>query len=117
MMARAWTRRVHEGMPVFDHDGDRVGTVNAVYADHRLSDGDAGYLQVRTGSRNWDQDLYIPFDAVRDISTDAVYLAVASDDIARFGWNTPPSEQVEAETPGYDRPYETRVMPDGPPRD
>jgi uncharacterized protein (TIGR02271 family) len=110
-------RRIHEGMPVFDNDAQRVGTVNVVYSDQRLSESDAGYLQVRTGSQNWDTDLYIPFGAVSDISADAVYLAVASDDIARFGWTMPPSEHAGATTPGYDRQSETRIMPEGPPRD
>jgi uncharacterized protein (TIGR02271 family) len=116
-MAIAWTRRVRQGMPVFDRASDRVGTVKAVYADDRLSDSEAGYLQVHTGPLDWGKDLYIPFGAIRDISADAVYLAVDSDDVARLGWDTPPATNLGVGTPGYDGPYATRAVLDDSPRD
>jgi len=72
-----------EGTPVFDVNGDKVGSVaeNATQGD---------YFVVRKGLI-FTHDLYIPLNAVARSDMDGVYLNVSKDQIQSQGWDQPPA--------------------------
>jgi uncharacterized protein (TIGR02271 family) len=72
-----------EGTPVFDVNGDKVGSVaeNATQGD---------YFVVRKGLI-FTHDLYIPLNAVARSDMDVVYLNVSKDQIQSQGWDQPPA--------------------------
>src|SRR5215213_9479636 len=73
------------GAEVFGADGDKVGTVAAVYP---------GYLVVEKGLF-FPTDYYIPMSAVASYDNDQVYLNVSKDAALDRGWDTRP---VDLET-------------------
>ncbi len=70
--------RLRPGMEVLAADGDELGWVKDVRS--------ADFLLERSMQR----DVYVPFDAIRDISSDRIVLNVASDQIDNMGWENPP---------------------------
>src|SRR5215204_6203886 len=77
------------GAEVFGADGDKVGTVAAVYP---------GYLVVEKGFF-FPTDYYIPMSAVASYDNDQVYLNVAKDAALQSGWDAQP---MDLETARYD---------------
>jgi uncharacterized protein (TIGR02271 family) len=77
------------GAEVFGADGDKVGTVAAVYP---------GYLVVEKGFF-FPTDYYIPMSAVASYDNDQVYLNVAKDAALQSGWDAQPTD---LETARYD---------------
>jgi uncharacterized protein (TIGR02271 family) len=73
------------GAEVYGADGDKVGTVSAVYP---------GYIVVEKGLF-FPTDYYIPMSAVASYDTDRVYLDVTKDAALGRGWDTRP---VDLET-------------------
>jgi len=72
-----------EGTPVFDVNGDKVGSVS-----ENATQGD--FFIVRKGLI-FTHDLYIPLNAVARSDMDGVYLNVGKDQIERQGWDQPPA--------------------------
>src|SRR5690348_4665294 len=72
-----------EGTPVFDVNGDKVGSVaeNATQGE---------YFVVRKGLI-FTHDLYIPLNAVARSDMDGIYLNVSKDQIQSQGWDQPPA--------------------------
>jgi uncharacterized protein (TIGR02271 family) len=70
------------GAEVFGADGDKVGTVAAVYP---------GYLVVEKGFF-FPTDYYIPLSAVASYDNDQVYLNVAKDAALQSGWDAQPTD-------------------------
>lgn len=70
--------RLRPGMEVLAADGDGLGWVK----DVRNTD----FLLERSMQR----DVYVPFDAIRDISSDRIVLNVSSDQVDSMGWENPP---------------------------
>jgi uncharacterized protein (TIGR02271 family) len=88
----SWTTQTRQdltGAEVFGSDGDKVGTVAAVYP---------GYIVVGKGLF-FPTDYYIPMSAVASADTDRVYLNVAKDAALGRGWDTRPVD-LETETIG-----------------
>src|SRR5215218_9271674 len=77
------------GAEVFGADGDKVGTVAAVYP---------GYIVVEKGFF-FPTDYYIPMSAVASYDNDRVYLNLAKDAALNSGWDAQPTD---LETVGYD---------------
>jgi uncharacterized protein (TIGR02271 family) len=77
------------GAEVFGADGDKVGTVAAVYP---------GYIVVEKGFF-FPTDYYIPMSAVASYDNDQVYLNVAKDAALQSGWDAQPTD---LETARYD---------------
>lgn len=77
-----------EGTPVFDVDGDKVGSVS-----ENATQGE--YFIVRKGLI-FTHDLYIPLNAVARSDIDGVYLNVGKDQIERQGWDQPPAAATDA---------------------
>ncbi len=84
-MATRGSREVRQGMDVYDVDGDKVGSVEEV------AESGAGYMKVSTGFLGLGKDWYVPFSAVREVRSDAVYLSADKDDADRLGWDAPPT--------------------------
>jgi len=70
------------GAEVFGADGDKVGTVAAVYP---------GYIVVEKGFF-FPTDYYIPMSAVASYDNDQVYLNVAKDAALNSGWDAQPTD-------------------------
>src|SRR5215218_6378611 len=77
------------GAEVFGADGDKVGTVAAVYP---------GYIVVEKGFF-FPTDYYIPMSAVASYDNDRVYLNMAKDAALNSGWDAQPTD---LETATYD---------------
>jgi len=84
----SWTAETGQdltGAEVYGADGDKVGTVSAVYP---------GYVIVEKGFF-FPTDYYIPMSAVASYDTDRVYLNVSKDAALGRGWDVRP---VDLET-------------------
>ena len=84
----SWTAESRQdlvGAEVFGADGDKVGTVAAVYP---------GYIVVEKGFF-FPTDYYIPVSAIASYDTDRVYLTVSKDAALGRGWDVRP---VDLET-------------------
>jgi len=77
------------GAEVLGADGDKVGTVAAVYP---------GYIVVEKGFF-FPTDYYIPMSAVASYDNDQIYLNMAKDAALNSGWDAQPTD---LETAGYD---------------
>ena len=77
------------GAEVFGADGEKVGTVAAVYP---------GYIVVEKGIF-FPTDYYIPMSAVASSDNDQVYLNLAKDAALNSGWDAQPAD---LETSTYD---------------
>src|SRR5688500_6787364 len=77
------------GAEVFGADGDKVGTVAAVYP---------GYIVVEKGFF-FPTDYYIPMSAVASADSDQVTLNLAKDAALSSGWDAQPTD---LETASYD---------------
>ena len=77
------------GADVFGADGEKVGTVAAVYP---------GYIVVEKGFF-FPTDYYVPMSAVASSDNDQVYLNLAKDAALQSGWDAQPTD---LETASYD---------------
>jgi len=77
--------RIHEGMEVFDRDGDKIGMAGETLGD--VFNVDAGFLGMK--------EYYVPFEAVTDIQDDAIYVNCDKDDLDRLGWDRRPEGRVD----------------------
>jgi len=80
---------ISTGAEVFGSDGDKVGTVAAVYP---------GYIVVEKGFF-FPTDYYVPTSAVASYDNDQVYLNLAKDAALNSGWDAQPTD---LETSSYD---------------
>jgi len=86
----SWSIQADEtmtGSEVYGSDGDKVGTIAAVYP---------GYIVVEKGFF-FPTDYYIPRSAIGSVDNDQVYLTVTKDATLHSGWNAPPDD-LEATT-------------------
>jgi hypothetical protein len=83
-------------MPVYLRGGGRLGIVLEV--GHALD-----YLHVQQG-RLVVRDWYVPMSAVRDVTTEGVYLNADRADLVRNRWNVPAREYLarQGATQGYE---------------
>jgi uncharacterized protein (TIGR02271 family) len=87
---------ISTGADVFGADGEKVGTVAAVYP---------GYIVVEKGFF-FPTDYYIPMSAVASADNDQVYLNLAKDAALNSGWDAQPTD---LETTSYDTSYDTSM--------
>ena len=85
-------QQINSGTEVYDRDGHKLGTVSHV---HELdAPGARGYLEVATGflSRlGLGKHLYVPLEAVRDVTEGGVFLSAGRDQADQNGWHTRPA--------------------------
>ena len=86
-------------MHVEDADGDKIGTVLAIYQPVRVTSaglsaatpaGDA-YLKVHVGLPLLGKNLYIPAGAIRDVAVDRNILRVDESRLDEQGWDERPA--------------------------
>jgi uncharacterized protein (TIGR02271 family) len=77
--------QIHEGMEVFDRDGDKIGMAGETLG--HVFNVDAGFLGMK--------EYYVPFEAVTDVRDDAIYVNCVKDDIDRMGWDHLPAGRTE----------------------
>src|SRR5687768_3870143 len=100
-MSSAFTSsNIITGADVFGADGDKVGTVAAVYP---------GYLVVEKGFF-FPTDYYVPMSAVASADDNQVYLNVAKDAALGSGWDAQP---VDLETASYGATTSTDLLDAG----
>ena len=84
--------KIDAGMEVFDRENRKLGTVTHV---HELdAPGPPGYLEVATGllSRlGLAKPLFVPLEAVRDVTEGGVFLAAARAEADQADWHTRPA--------------------------
>jgi uncharacterized protein (TIGR02271 family) len=83
--------RIVPGEPVYDVNGDKVGTISEY-------DGQSTYFVVQKGII-FTHDIYVPMSAVTRSDADGIYLNLAKDDITNQDWDNPPSGGVDTSTP------------------
>ena len=98
-MSDQHVNQIHEGMTVEDADGDKIGTVGAIYQPVRVTStglssaepvGDA-YLKVHAGLTWLGKNLYIPASAIRDVSGDRIILRIDETEVTNQGWDERPA--------------------------
>ena len=91
--------QIREGMHVEDADGDKIGTVSAIYQPVRVTStgftsaepaGDA-CLEVHAGLPLLGKNLYVPASAIRDVTTDRIILRIDETDVDKQGWDERPA--------------------------
>jgi hypothetical protein len=97
---------IHDGMDVYDRDGDKIGTIKHVYTGPAASGGytstgtvtgtmggtmPLGVFQVDTGFLGLGKDYFVPFSAVTGVSGDRVTLDVDKDFLNQSGWDQRPA--------------------------
>jgi uncharacterized protein (TIGR02271 family) len=100
----SWTTEVREnlvGAEVFGTDGDKVGTVSAVYP---------GYIIVEKGFF-FPTDYYIPVNAIASYDADRVYLTVSKDAALGRDWDIRPVD-LETATVGTTATTDILTEPD-----
>jgi hypothetical protein len=97
-MQEQYFSRITKGMDVYDMDGDKVGTVGEIYQPAEVTSTTAATarptgrmcLKVDTGFLGLGKDLFIPADAVSNVTTDQVTLNVDKDRLDDMGWDRRP---------------------------
>lgn len=90
---------ISKGMTVEDADGDKIGTVGAIFQPAQVSStaattspaGGEAIMQVDTGFLGLGADLYIPAGAIRDVTTDRIILTVDKDRVEMMRWDQKPA--------------------------
>ena len=89
---------IGKGMTVEDADGDKIGTVGAIFQPAQVSStasttarpaGEA-FMKVDTGFLGLGKNLYIPTSAIRDVTEDRVILMEDKDRVDTMGWDQKP---------------------------
>ncbi len=84
------TQRIENGWDVYGSDGEKVGNVAEVGSN---------YLLVQKGLL-FTKDFYIPTSAVASVRQDEVRLSLASGEIERQGWDSPPQSTAHGVSAG-----------------
>src|SRR5919199_2266386 len=74
--------QVREGMDVLDRNGDKIGKAGETMGE--FFNVDAGFLGTN--------EYWVPFEAVREVQENAVFLNVNKGDIDSKGWHRKPDE-------------------------
>ena len=85
--------QIREGMDALDRDGEKIGKVGESMG--RYFNVDAGFLGMK--------EYYVPFDSVRDIRDNAVYLDTRKDELDDMGWNERPDDTTDYDDDGTAR--------------
>ena len=86
------------GRTAVDSDGDKIGTIDAIYQPTAVRSttartGEAAgesLLKVKSGLLGLGSEYYIPTGAVRDVTKDRVILDVEKDRLKSRGWDQRP---------------------------
>ena len=99
--------RITPGLDVFDVEGHKVGTIAHLH-DAGSSDASTvdGFFEMKTGFFGLGKHYYVPYRAVKDITTGGAFLKRSRSDFDALGWATKPELGI--------RPEPEVVRPNGP---
>jgi uncharacterized protein (TIGR02271 family) len=89
-----YSEQLYEGMDVFDANDEKVGTVDGIL-DAAAGDASAsggGYLRVPTGFLGLGREHHIPFNAIRSVEGDRIYVNFARDRLDELGYGEGPTD-------------------------
>jgi hypothetical protein len=97
-MLERFSAMLREHMDVHDANGDKVGTIGKLYQPTEISSTASTvaeptgrtYMQVDTGFLSLGKHLYIPADAIGDVTGDRVILTTDTDHFDAMGWDQKP---------------------------
>jgi hypothetical protein len=89
---------LREGMDVIDANGDKVGKIGTIYQPTAVSSTASTvaeptgrtYMKIDTGLLGLGKHLYIPADAVGDVTDDRVFLTTDKAHVEAMGWDHQP---------------------------
>jgi hypothetical protein len=89
-------------MAVYDREGHTLGTVSHVYRHSLVAAGDnAGLwhaddrIEVSTGLLGLGRHLFIPLDAIADVTHESLVVKQSKHEIDDLGWDTKPTALAE----------------------
>ena len=99
VMQDRFARSIREGMEVVTFDGDKIGSIDAIFQPTAVRStaartGEAAgesRLKVKSGLLGFGSEYYIPTSAVRDVTKDRVILSVEKDKLESRGWDKRPA--------------------------
>ena len=102
MQEARYLGRLEPGMDVCDVDGNKFGSISRVYR-HEMAAVAAGessvsvgtmpredILEVKTGLFGLGKHLYVPFNAIQDVTSGCVFINQPKDDLDQQGWEVKP---------------------------
>jgi len=100
MQEQKYIGRLEPGMDVCDLNGDKVGTISRVYRhDPATGSLDAGavatlpredIVEVKTGVLGLGKHLWVPMDAIQDITSGCIFVKEQKDRIQNLDWDVRP---------------------------
>jgi len=100
MHEQKYLGRLEPGMDVCDVNGNKVGSINRIYrTDPSAASFDAGtvatmpredILEVKTGPLGLGKHYYVPFDAIQDVTSEAIFVTTARERLDEMGWDVRP---------------------------
>jgi hypothetical protein len=100
MEEQKYIGRLEPGMDVCDLNGDKVGTISRVYRhDPATGSLDAGavatlpredIVEVKTGLLGLGKHLYVPMDAILDITSGCIFVHEQKEHIENLDWDVRP---------------------------
>ena len=94
-MTEEFASRIVPGMDVCDTNGEKIGTVNHVY-QHAMVGGGANdpahedFFSIKTGLFGLGKHLYVPFNAIQEMTDGCVFIAKPKDALEGLGWDVKP---------------------------
>ncbi|HET7770640.1 MAG TPA: hypothetical protein VFN74_17835 [Chloroflexota bacterium] len=106
--------RITPGLDVFDLEGHKVGTVAHLHDGASDAPAVDGFFEMKTGFFGLGKHYYVPYRAVKDITTGGAFLKRSRSDFDALGWATKPQLGIRPD-PDVVRPtrLSTRVSPSG----
>jgi uncharacterized protein (TIGR02271 family) len=87
------TEQLYEGMDVYDANDEMIGTVNEILdaTSGAGSSSGGGYLRVPTGFLGMGREHHIPFNAIRSVDGERVYVNFPKDRLDELGYSQAPT--------------------------
>ena len=101
MQEARYLGHLEPGMDVCDVDGNKFGTIGRIYR-HELAMATAGasdttsaaphedIIETKTGLLGLGKHMYIPFNAIQDVTSGCVFVNLPKDRIDEQGWDVKP---------------------------
>jgi uncharacterized protein (TIGR02271 family) len=89
-----YSEHLYEGMDVFDANDEKIGTVDEILetAAGGTSASGGGYLRVPTGFLGLGREHHIPFNAIRSVEGERIYVNFAKDRLDELGYGEGPTD-------------------------